>query len=77
MDDVKVYFLTKGIITDNTYWDGIDRISNFLNKFLHDALVGEPFVIRKILFWIWRTFLLNAELPQKMIQYSITEWKCA
>jgi hypothetical protein len=30
---------------------------------------------RKILFWIWITFLLNSELPQKMIPYYNIEWK--
>jgi len=75
IDDLKVYFLTKNIITDNIYWDGIVTISNFRNKDLHVALVVEPFLIRIILFWIWRTFLLNGELPQKMIPYYITEWQ--
>jgi len=41
---------TKNIFSDNMYRDGMLKMTKFRNKILHDALVGEPFIIRIILF---------------------------
>ena len=63
------------IIKDSVYWEGIVKIYNFRNRGLHDTLAGDPVIICIILGEIWRTFLLNDELPHMIIPYAITQWK--
>jgi hypothetical protein len=63
------------IIKDNMYWESIVKIYNFQNRGLCDTLDGDLVIIHIILWGIWRTPLLNGELPHMIIQYTITQWK--
>jgi hypothetical protein len=53
------------------------RILNFLNSFLHEALLLVPAIILMIFFWMKNIILLSVECPQKITPYDIMEWKKA
>jgi hypothetical protein len=50
----------------NVLWcgDAKGKISIFLNKFLHEALLLHPTIILIIFFWILNIFWLWGEFPQ-------------
>jgi len=54
-------------INESIYWHGTGRISNCLNRFLHEVLGCTPAIILMILFCKVNIFPLLEELPHKII----------
>jgi hypothetical protein len=60
---------------ENMYLHGKVKISDLINRLLHEFL-GLPLAIILIIFFCnVNIFLLLHELPQKIIPYFIREWK--
>jgi hypothetical protein len=55
------------------YCEGNVNISKDQNSGLQDVVEFDPVIILIILFCSWKTLLLLAAPPQKVIPYSITE----
>jgi len=55
-------------------WHGTGRISNCLNRLLHEVLGFAPATILRIFCCEVTIFQLLEGLPQKIIPYFITEW---
>jgi len=60
-------------INESIYWHGTGRISNCLNRFLHEVLVFAPAIILKIFFCKVKIFPLLEELCPRNIPYFIIE----
>jgi hypothetical protein len=60
-------------ISEDIYWHGTGKISNFLNRLLHGVLGCAPTIILMIFFCKVNIFPLLEELPQKIIPYFIIE----
>jgi len=59
------------------YLHGRGKISNLMNRFLHEFLDLTPAIILTVLFCKVNIILLLGELPPKIIPYFIMEWKQA
>ena len=64
-------------INESVYWHGTGRISDSLNRLLHDVLGCTPAIILPIFFCKVKIFSLLPELPQKIIPGFIIERKYA
>jgi hypothetical protein len=64
-------------IHTHTHIYGRVKICNLLNNSLQELWDFIPIMILTIFFCCVNTFLLLAELPQKIIPYFVKEWKYA
>jgi hypothetical protein len=60
-------------INESVYWRGTGKISNYLNRLLHEVLGRAPAIILMIFFGKVTIFPLLKELPQKIIPHLIIE----
>ena len=71
----KLMFLMTNINKENTYSQGMDNTSNFLNCPSQEHLESTPFIIIIPLFRGKNTVFALVEFPQKITLYLINEWK--
>jgi hypothetical protein len=70
---LKIFLFTVKSIMENLYSDGIDKISNFLKRFVHRFLDLVPAIITKIFLCKVNIILLLDELPPHSSSYLIME----
>jgi hypothetical protein len=73
----KFYWLSITDIKDNIYWHCTCKMPGSLNTFLHKFLSPTPDIILIILCCNVHTWHMLVDFPQKIIPYSVTEWKYA
>jgi len=67
--------LTKKFIHINMYSHGRGKISNLMNRFLHEFLDLTPAIILTVFFCKVNIILLLGNYPKKIVSYFIMEWK--
>ena len=73
----KLFWLSVTNIKDNIYWHCTCKMPSCLNTFLHEFLPPTPDIILIILGCNVHTWHMLVDFPQKLIPYSIIEWKYA